>query len=186
MRTTALVVGADPPLSNMARWGTRGKGTVTILVDHGPDAPIYVAREMRLTEDRWLVRGMEIPVSLDPARPERFEVEWDAIPSIEERVAGNDPTLADPAGTRRRIAAALESAGVAGAAPGVVRRGLTGGVGVEADGDAPDRLADAIEEAAQKPAPPGKQRAVVVVATVTDGGDSSGGGGVDVAAEGPP
>jgi hypothetical protein len=59
------------------------------------------------------------------------------------------------------------------------------GVGVEARGDAPDRLGEAIKEAAQKPAPPGKQRAVVVVATVTDSGDSSSGEGYDVASEGP-
>jgi hypothetical protein len=130
MRATALVIAADPPLSNMARWGTRGKGTVTILVDGGPDGPFYVAREMELTEDRWLVCGMEIPVSLDPTRPECFEVEWDAVPSIEQRVEANDPTLADPVGTGSRVAAALESAGVEGPATGVSRGGMTGGVKV--------------------------------------------------------
>jgi hypothetical protein len=183
MRATALVVDADPPVPGLERWGG-AKGTVTILVDH--EGPIYVARALRLTEDRWLVPGMEIPVSLDPARPERFEVEWDAVPSIEERVAANDPTLADPAGTRGRIAAALEAAGVSGPAAGVARRGMTGDVGIEARGDAPDRLGEAIKEAAEKPAPPGKQRAVVVVATVTGSGDPFGGEGHDAGADGLP
>jgi hypothetical protein len=186
LRTTALVVDADPPVSGPALWGSSAKGTVTILVADGPDGPIYVARDFRLTEDRWLVRGMEIPVSLDPSRPERFEVEWDAIPSIEERVAANDPTLTDPVATRRRIAAALDSAGVSGPAAGVRRRGLTGGVGIETPGDAPERLDEAVKEAAQKPAPPGKQRAVVVIATATVSGDSSSAEGFDPSVNGPP
>ncbi len=176
MRATALVVDTDPPVSSVARWAGSTKGTVTILV---ADGPIYVARDFKLTEDRWLVPGMEIPVSLDSSRPERFEIEWEAIPSIEERVAANDPTLADPAGTQRRIAAALESAGVSGPAAGPARRGMTGGVGVSPRGNAADRLEAAVKDAARKPAPPGKQRAVVVVATVTTSGDSSGGDGLD-------
>ena len=190
MRTTALVVDAEPPLTNASRWGNVGKGTVTILVHGGPDGPIYVARDLRLTEDRWLVRGMEIPVSIDPAKPERFEVEWDAIPSIEERVAANDPTLCDPSATQREIAAALESAGVSGPAPGVGRRGMAGGgvIGDEAAGDPiSDRLEEAIQKAAQKPAPPGKQRAVVVIATAVSSGDSSSSDGwVDPNTNGPP
>src|SRR5262249_41498439 len=72
MQFTALVVDADPPVQGLSGLGGGAKGTVTILVEGGPDGPIYVAREMRLTEDRWLVGGMEIPVSLDPERPERF------------------------------------------------------------------------------------------------------------------
>ncbi|HEY7257007.1 MAG TPA: hypothetical protein VH476_10030 [Solirubrobacterales bacterium] len=186
LRATALVIDADPPVSGRALWGSSAKGTVTILIDDGPDGPICVARDFKLTEDRWLVRGMEIPVSLDPSRPERFEVEWDAIPSIEERVAANDPTLADPVATRGRIAAALESAGVSGPAVGVGRRGLTGGIAVSTNGDPQDRLREAVREAAQKPAPPGKQRAVVVIATATSSGDTSSAEGFDASVNGPP
>jgi hypothetical protein len=184
LRTTALVVDADPPVSNESRWGNV-KGTVTILVDNGSDGPIYVARNLRLTEDRWLVRGMEIPVSIDPAKPERFEIDWDAIPSIEQRVAANDPTLADPSATQRKIAAALESASVSGPAQGMARRGMAGG-GATGTGPTADHLDEAIQKAAKEPAPPGKQRAVVVIAAITSGGDSSSGGGVDPNTNGPP
>jgi hypothetical protein len=186
-RVIALVVDAGPPASRLSRWSDAGKGTVTILADLGTGRPIHVARSLRLTEDRWLVPGMEIPVSIDPAAPERFEVEWDAVPTIEARVAANDPTLADPAATKRRIAAALESAGVSGPAAGVPIGGMAGGVGVQAPGErGSDRLDDAIEAAAQKPAPPGKQRAVVVVATATVTGDGSPGFVVDPNTNGPP
>ena len=173
-RAIALVIDAGPPASRISRWGDAGKGTVTILVDAGTGRPIHVSRTLRLTEDRWLVPGMEIPVSIDPAAPHRFEVEWDAVPAIEARVAANDPTLADPAATKRKIAAALESAGIAGPALGAPVGGIAGGVGVQPPGDA----------AAQGPAPPGKQRAVVVVATVTS--DGSPGAFVDPNENGPP
>lgn len=181
LRATALVVAADRPLTNASRWGNAGKGSVTILVDVGSDTPIHVARRTRLTEDRWLVGGMEIPVSIDPAKPEEFEVDWDAIPSIEERVAANDPALADPLAAQRKVAEALKSAGVTEPALGLRQHGMTQGgfTRTVASGDpTPDRLAEAIEKAASQPAPPGKQRAVVVLATITESADSSTGGDI--------
>lgn len=183
MRASALVVEADPPVSNASRWGNAGKGTVTILVEGGPDGPIYASRGFRLNENRWLVAGMEIPISIDPAEPEGFEVEWDAIPSIEERVAANDPTLSDPVESRRRVSSALESAGVQGLPAGPRRGGMAGGPG--GPGPNPDRLEEAIRGAAQKPAPPGKQRAVVVVAAIVAAGDSDDGIFVEPNSDGP-
>jgi hypothetical protein len=168
MRTTALVIAADNPLDNAPRWGKEGRGVVRILVDPGPDQ-IYVARSLRMTEDRWLVPGMEVPVAIDPTDPEEFEVEWDAIPSIEERAAANDPTLADPIGTQRKVVEALKSAGLAG--PDLDK--LPGGMGQmiargeEARAEAtPDRFKEALERAAQEPAPAGKSRAVVQISTI--------------------
>jgi hypothetical protein len=189
MRATALVIEATPPVTGASGWGNAGRGTVTILVDRGSEEPIYAARSLRLSEDRWLVPGMEIPVSIDPAEPKRFEVEWDAIPSIEQRVAANDPTLADPSAALRKVATALESAGISGPPKGPSSRGMAGGgvVGVEsAGGSPPDLLEQAIRNAAQKPAPPGKQRAVVVVATIAGSGDSSSGEVIDPNTNGPP
>jgi hypothetical protein len=176
VRASALVVDAGLPAAGKPRWGQAGKGNVAILADIGTGRPIYAARSLRLTEDRWLVPGMEIQVSIDPAAPRRFEVDWDAVPSIEARVAANDPTLADPAGTRRRVAAALESAGVSGPPTGVSAAGITGGIAVRAPAQGgSDRLEEAIQEAGQKPAPPGKQRAVVVIATATEVDDGADG-----------
>lgn len=186
MRATALVIDADPPVSG-ARWGDGRQGMVTILVDDGSNGPICVARRLRLGEDRWLVRGMEIPVSIDPARPERFEIEWDAIPSIEARTAANDSTLADPRGTRRKLAAALASAGVSGPALGPRSGGMAADpVGNLRRNQPADRLEEMLREAAERPAPPGKQRAVVVVSTITSGGDTSSGPSIDPNTNGPP
>ena len=53
-------------------------------------------------------------MNIDPARPEEFEIDWAGVPNIEERVAANDPALADPRGARRRVKDALEHVGVAG------------------------------------------------------------------------
>ena len=112
---TALVVAADVPIDNAFRL-SRGRiydGNVRILIEEGSE-PIYVARRFRLDEKHWLVAGMEVPVNIDPARPDEFEIDWAGVPSIEERVAANDPALADPRGARRRVKDALEHVGVAG------------------------------------------------------------------------
>jgi hypothetical protein len=91
---------------------------------------------------------MEVAVTIDPARPDHFEVDWGAVPSMEDRVAANDPTLADPMGAGRRVAEAL---GLTQADTGSARS---------------ERFNEAMEKAAQTPAPAGRQRAVVLVATI--------------------
>ena len=169
IRATALVVEAEHPLDNAPPIGKTGRGTVRILVDAG-SGPIYVARSFRLTPDRWLVRGMEIPVAIDPSKPDEFEVDWDAIPSIEERAAANDPALADPRAAGTKVVEAMRSAGLMG--PDLDT--IPGGIGElvarsqEAQKEAtPDRFKEALEKAEQEPAPAGKERAVVLVATMT-------------------
>ena len=149
----ALVVAADAPVDN-ASWLSRGRyydGNVRILIDEGSE-PIYVARTFRLDEDHWLVPGMEIPVKIDPARPSEFEIDWAGVPSIEERVAANDPVLADPRAARRSVTEALEAVGVAGPSYQAAM---------------PDRFEEHLERAAREPAPPGKRRAVAVISAIT-------------------
>ena len=67
------------------------------------------------------------------------------MPTIEERVAANDPTLADPAGALRRVAHAL---GYTQADTGTSRA---------------EHFEAAVQGAARQTTPPGKLRAVVVV-----------------------
>jgi hypothetical protein len=160
-RMTALVVAADHPLDNMVKVGKEGRGAVRIVVETGSD-PIRAANQFKLDKDHWLVPGQEIQVSLDPNHPDDFEVDWDAIPSIEKRVAANDPTLTDPLGTQKRMEDFAEQA-----QPAQPRA---------------DRFKEAMEKAAGEPAPAGKQRAVVLVATRTatlntQGGKADGSGG---------
>jgi hypothetical protein len=147
IRATALVVEADAPPQGAPPFGRGSHGTVRILVDNGSGAASLSAT-FKHREDRWLVPGMEVAVTIDPARPDRFEVDWEAVPSMEDRVAANDPTLADPIGAGRRVAEAL---GLTQAGTGSARS---------------ERFNEAMEKAAQTPAPAGTRRAVVVVATI--------------------
>jgi hypothetical protein len=151
VRTTGLVVGTTDPIDNRLRLGNRNGGWVRVIADVGGNQVNAVGR-FDLTEKRWLVVGMEIPVRFDPERPGGFEIDWDAIPSMEERVAANDPTLVDPIGAQKRA-----------------REALLAAIGA-ADGPAdttPERFAKAMKYAADQPAPAGKTRAIVHVAAIT-------------------
>lgn len=164
-RATALVVSADHPLDNRIMVGQGIRGQVRILVEVGSGQPVQATGSFKLDREHWLVTGMEVPVAINPADRDRFEPLWEEIPGIEERVAANDPTLADPIGAGRRVLAALQSAGYLG--PDVAA--LPGPIGELAKAEAsaaPDRFQEALDRAAQVPAPAGKTRAVVVVATV--------------------
>jgi hypothetical protein len=140
-RTTALVIDAEvAPEGSLRLW----RGWVEILVDLG-GRRTPLRRKFRLDERRWLVPGMEVPVELEPARPEDFDIDWDAIPSIQDRAAAGDPTLTDPVAARQRVAQ-------------------------EAWGQPPKepsgRFEQAMEHAVSTPAPAGQVRAVVRVATI--------------------
>jgi hypothetical protein len=189
---TALVVAADTPIDNASRW-SRGRiydGNVRILIDEG-SAPIYVARRFRLDEDHWLVPGMEVPVKIDPERPDEFEIDWAGVPSIEARVAANDPVLADPRGARRRVTEALEAVGVAGPKHlGPLLDGIgdvLARAGEAKRAASPDRFDENLERAAHEPAPPGKMRAVALVSAITASvvqRQPEGGGGSDITTSG--
>jgi hypothetical protein len=149
-QATALVVEADAPPQGATRRSNVGKATVRILVDAGA-GPIVASRSSHLKKEQWLVAGMEVPVAIDPNQPDRFEVRWEAIPDIEARAAANDPVLADPLAARQKVVEALTSAGIAAADPRAASA---------------DRFKEAMEKAAQEPAPAGKRRAVVLISTI--------------------
>jgi hypothetical protein len=138
MRTTALIVAAD----QRPEGGGPATGLVRVLVDPGPRQQVLEAK-LRLDKERWLVPGMDVEVLLSSDR--KFDVDWDRVPTIEERVAANDPTLADPAGALRKVAHAL---GYTQADTGTSRA---------------EHFQAALQEAARHTPPPGKVRAVVVV-----------------------
>jgi hypothetical protein len=75
-------------------------------------------------------------------------VDWDALPSMEQRAAANDPALADPIAARRKVAHAL---GLTQADTGTART---------------ERFKRALDQAAARPAPPGSVRAVALIATI--------------------
>jgi hypothetical protein len=86
---------------------------------------------------------MEVPVTLG-ADGEPFEVDWDANPTMEERVAAADPALIDPVGARNTVNAALAMAGVPG---------------VSATPNGTPKFDEELAMLASEPAPWGKTRA---------------------------
>jgi hypothetical protein len=138
-RTAALVVAAD----QRPEGGGPSTGVVRVLVDPGSRQRVLEAK-LQLDKERWLVPGMHVEVLLSPDRT-KFDVDWDRVPTIVERVAANDPTLADPAGAAREVAHAL---GYTQADTGTSRA---------------EHFEAALQEAARQTPPPGKVRAVVVV-----------------------
>ena len=166
--TSALVIAADVPPQGATRLSNVGKCTIRVLAE-GESGPIPAARSGHLKKDQWLVRGMEIPVEIDPGEPDDFEVDWDAIAPIEDRAAANDPCLADPIGAARRVSEAMRGAGLAGPSPEDLPEVIGGALQREREASAsaaPDRFAEAMETAAREQAPSGKERAVVLVSTI--------------------
>lgn len=137
--TVALVVAAD----QRPEGGGPPTGVVRVLVDPGSRQRVLEAK-LQLDKERWLVPGMHVEVLVSPDRT-RFDVDWDTVPTIEERVAANDPTLADPAGALREVAHAL---GYTQADTGTSRA---------------EHFEVALQEAARQTSPPGKVRAVIVI-----------------------
>jgi hypothetical protein len=141
-RVTALVIDADAPPEGAPPMGAGSHGTARLLIDPGPHQRVMTTK-FRFKADRWLVPGMQVPLAIDAEHPDQSGIDWDAVPSMEDRVAANDPVLADPLGARRRVAEA---------------QGLP----------APQTTAfdQALEQARTAPAPEGKLRAVVLVVSV--------------------
>ena len=153
-RTTALVVAADL----RPEGGGPSTGSVRVVVDPGAAQRVLEA-EIRLDKERWLVPGMDVEVLVSPDRT-TFDIDWDTVPTIEERVAANDPTLADPAGALRKVAHVL---GYTQADTGTSRA---------------EHFRRALEEAGRLTAPPGKARAVVVIVAMR--GAMAGGSGPEL------
>ena len=135
------------------------------------DAPNIGRRKLsaplRYADTHWLAAGMEVPVAIDPAHPDTFEVDWPAVPTMQQQAEANHPALADPFAASRRIAAAI---------------GITPSVRTAAH---LERFQAAVAEAGSKPTPPGRLRAVAMTVTIRgrfysgDNGDgTSSGSGV--------
>jgi len=188
-RMVALVVEAEDPLDNRIKlFGKSGLGRVRVLIAAEPD-PIYVKGDFKLDREHWLVPGMQVPVTIDRADPEGFDIRWDEIPSMAQRAAANDPTLADPVGTRKKTQQTLIASGAVGPAGPHRPAEEVRDVVVKAQAEAakqedrrPDHWEESLERAAKEPAPPGKRRAVVLFAASeatlrTEGSSADGTGG---------
>ena len=167
-QVTALVVVAQGPLDNRHMKADRFQGRVQILARTKPE-PLLVEGRFIMGRDRWLVRGMEIPVTIDTADPGHFEIGWDQIPSMEQRAAAGDATLADPAGTRKRLVDALTAAmGPALGTPTPDQRlaDVSSLVAEVRDQEAPANFKESLDRAAHARAPDGKTGAIVQIVSV--------------------
>jgi hypothetical protein len=181
-RTTALVVEAEPPIDNLVKSGSLSHSSVRVLVGDGADAKVLLGARHKRDKEHWLVPGMEIPVSVDPANPEAFEIVWDEIPSMPDRVAAGDPALVDPVATRREMSQALIEA--TSAVPiASLPPDLAAAVSEAQAGSANPihSIGEQLKEVEGQAAPAGRQRAVVVIPTqivklVTEGGTDNTGG----------
>ena len=163
-RSTAVVLAADAPPQGAPSHGRDSQGSIRILVDTPAGANQQLSGTFTYADDHWLATGMDAPVVLDRAHPDTFEVDWAAVPSMQQQVAANHPALADPFAASRRIA------------------GLLRITPSEKTASQYERLQKAVAEAGTKPAPAGRLRAVAIMVTVrgryssSDGGDADGGG----------
>ena len=113
----ALVLANDCGFSAMSWWVTTASLRVSI--------PSHDAVEVRagctVHRDKSLLAGSVLPVRVDPAEPERLEIRWEEVPTIEQRIAVGDPVILDPEGTWESVAASRardsHRHGLAGAAP---------------------------------------------------------------------
>ena len=165
LRTTALIIETEDPIDDkVIPHGSNVHSTATtrILADLS-GTPTLVVQELMLIPDHWLVVGMRVPVTIEQQPPHAYEIDWAAIPTMQQRAAAGDPTLTDPLGTRRAVSEALVAAGF----PGIDMLRMPAGASsaqaqqlelVERD------FAATVTAAADLPAPAGRTRALVLIA----------------------
>jgi hypothetical protein len=92
VRAQALVIAGDSGISGTTSWLSLARLRVTI-----PDRPpIAVTHECMVDRGKELVEGFTVPVMVDPSDPNKLEILWDEVPSIQERIANRDPAILDP------------------------------------------------------------------------------------------
>jgi hypothetical protein len=109
---SAIVVDAAPPPQNLT---ARHYGDWVYVVADLPDGPTLLRSVVKLDPDRWLVPGSTMRITHDPAEANEvhaFEVDWDSVATIRDRVAAGDPVLVDPRGARQAALDARRAARV--------------------------------------------------------------------------
>jgi hypothetical protein len=164
MRVTATIGRAGLPPMNVT--APSYGDWVTVLTDIG-GGPVRVTSVVKLHPDRWLLPGSQVVIDLEPNRVGKvksFTIDWSSVPPIRDRVAANDPILADPRPAWRSMDAALASAGRIRPMPGgsnyLPNSGSLLDVSWSAQCDA------AIAATASTPAPPGMIRVVAIVSAI--------------------
>ncbi len=109
---SAIVVDAAPPPQNLT---ARHYGDWVYVVARLDDGPTLLRSVVNLDPDRWLVPGTTVRIGFDPTKADAihaFEVDWDSVDPIRDRVAAGDPVLTDPRAARQAALDARRSARV--------------------------------------------------------------------------
>lgn len=85
-----FVISAEGP---DAGW-TTGRQQLELMV-RLPGGETLVLVSPKVEIERWIVPGMVVPLSIDPAEPRRCDVLTDRIPPLSQRLADDDWTLCD-------------------------------------------------------------------------------------------
>lgn len=91
VRIDAYVVSADAPADRLLAW----REEVTVGYRRADGRLIGATTKTRIPEERWLVRGMTVPAVVDTDHPGEIEILFGEVPSLEQRVAANDPPLCE-------------------------------------------------------------------------------------------
>lgn len=169
VRTTALIIETEDPIDDkVIPHGSNVHTSTTRILADLSGTPTLVVQELMLIPDHWLVVGMRVPVTIEQQPPHAYEIDWDAIPTMQQRAAAGDSTLTDPLGTRRVVSEALVAAGF----PGIDMLSMPAGASsaqaqqlelVERD------FAAKVTAAADLPAPAGRTRGLVLIAASAAG-----------------
>ena len=174
---SAIVVDAAPPPQNLT---ARHYGDWVYVVANLQGGPTLLRSVVHLDPDRWLVPGTTVRIGFEPADADAihaFEVDWDSVAPIRDRVAAGDPVLTDPRAARQAALDARRSARIGfGDRPGgLLSRGdqpalgapMTGTLSPHPHLDSSEWTAaydEALHAAASSPGSDGRRGVVVVVA----------------------
>ncbi len=82
VRGSAHIVACSRP----ARPAVSSNIVMNLIVSADGVAPTAVEHECMCRQDRWPHQGMTLPVTLDRADPSRLKVEWDELPTHQDRI----------------------------------------------------------------------------------------------------
>lgn len=82
VRGTAQVVGSPRPPEN-AMWAANVKLQLVVRAD-GVESHATEKREWKVPVKKWPWPGTQLPVTVDRRDPEKFDIEWDEVPTTKE------------------------------------------------------------------------------------------------------
>ena len=94
-----LVVRGDSGYSAMSWWSASIRLQVTV-----PGlAPTIVEHQCNAVREKTPLAGSVLPVEVERDDPTQVRIPWEAVPTIEQRIADRDSLIFDPEGTWRVV-----------------------------------------------------------------------------------